>query len=225
MSIERTVLNDRRSNRIARMVVAGTLALAAFVVGRMTAPEGSSDSPVGPARTVSPEVNDPGSSGTSSSFARTRQGAVAAATHSAHVMSSATGDLAAFVDATAAIAAPSWKDDARRLAENTVKFVAERYGPNGSTAFVPVRYRLSAFGGDSAIVNVWGVTLADAGNGQAIDESWVTGTIELVWIDGQWLVTGGNSEVGPTPELLQTEDPVVTSSLAGFKDYSSVPQP
>lgn len=225
MPIERSVLNDRHRNRAGFLAAGAALVLGGFLAGRMSAPQGSSHPPVGPPRTVSPDVSDSGSSGASSSFARTKDGAVAAATHSALVMSSASSDLAAFVDATAAIAAPSWKDDARRLAENTVNFVTERYGPNGSTTFVPVRYRVSAFGVDSATVNVWGVTLAHGGDGRAIDESWVTGTIELMWTEGQWLVTGGSSEVGPTPKLLQTEEPAAASSLAGFKDYSSVPRP
>jgi hypothetical protein len=223
MLSERNVLNDRPRSRTWWLVAMAALAAVVFFAGRATAPGESGEPPAGDALpTPSSSLPPPPSS---QSHPRTPEGAAGAATRFARVMSGATSDRAAFVRATEAIAAPPWRDEARRLAHNGVDFIVERYGPNGESMFVPVRYRILHFSRDEATIEVWGVTLAMGSSVPGIDESWVTGTLELAWIENRWLMAGGDSSVGPTPRLLQTGDPAPISYLEGFREYTRAPQP
>jgi hypothetical protein len=53
-----------------------------------------------------------------------------------------------------------------------------------------------------------------------IEESWITGTINLQWVGSQWKVAGQSSSGGPTPELLRTdEEKTVTEILNEFSEY------
>lgn len=205
-----------------RLLLLAAVALVMFLVGRGTAPEGSQEPlTTGPLPSASSTLPPPSfQSGT-----RTPEGAASAATEFARVMSGATSDRAALVHATEAIAAPAWREEARRLAHNGVDFIVDRYGSDGESTFVPVRYRILEFSPTEATIQVWGVTLAMGSSVTGIDESWVTGTIELAWVEDRWLVAGGDSRVGPTPRLLQTGTPAPISFLDGFKEYRRAPRP
>jgi hypothetical protein len=222
MLSEPNALNDRRRSRTWQLLTIVALAAVLFLAGRATAPGESGEPPVGGGLPTPSSLPPPPSS---PSHPRTPEGAAGAATRFARVMSGATSDQAAFVEATEAIAAPSWRDEARRLAHNGVDFIIERYGPNGESMFVPVRYRILEFSRDEATIEVWGVTLAMGSSVPGIDESWVTGTLELAWVENRWLMAGGDSRVGPTPRLLQTGDPAPISHLEGFREYTRAPQP
>jgi hypothetical protein len=110
-------------------------------------------------------------------------------------------------------------EEAEELAENGLDFLADRYGEGGSFSFVPARYRVTRYSEEAAAVELWGVTLLSGPKIRGIEESWVTGTIELVWIDGDWRVAGQASEAGPTPELLTTEDSRSVDQLDGFEEF------
>jgi hypothetical protein len=121
------------------------------------------------------------------------------------------------------IAAPEWKERARELADNALAFLRDRY-EDGSASFTPVRYRVADYTEDAAVVEIWGVTLISEPKSDGIDESWVTGTIELRWV-GDWRVVGGGSVIGPTPQLLQTREGAATSVLDDFEGYGYAPFP
>lgn len=222
MSIDRSVLNDRRPRRVAYITSVAVVGLAAFIFGRTTAPEAvppSQDAkPAVPSDPGLPTPDDPGVASAS------RSGAVSAATGFARSMGSVRASDEGYVDQIEAIAAPSWRAEARRLAHNGLDFVTNRYGPNGEISFVPIRYRVSRFSRSRATVQVWGVVLSSGPPGR-IDNTWGVSTIELVYLDGEWRARGGASEPGPTPELQESNDFAPVSALEEFSEYGRGPQP
>lgn len=196
------------------------------LVGRTLAPDLGPEQPETSEGTA-PD-GDPGPSGLRNGvpvgYAQSQDGAIAAATAFAKVMSAATADLEAYRLAMETIAAPEWKARARELAISGVRFVRDRYGDQGVLTFVPVRYRVADYSGARARIEIWGVTLGQGPKVEGIEESWVTGAVELTW-SGDWRVTGGTSQSGPTPELLQTEVGAPFSILEGFQEYFGAPTP
>jgi len=158
-------------------------------------------------------------------YERTEAGAVEAATNFTRVMASVPDDADAYLAAAETMAAPDWKDDARRLAQNGLQFLRDRYGSGGAFTFSPLRYRVVEYSNDSATVAVWGVTVASGPKIRGIEESWLTGTLELVWVSNDWRLADQSSRTGPTPELLQTQDGVSVDALEGFQEYSHAPSP
>jgi hypothetical protein len=211
----------RRGDRAWLRFAVGALVLFAlgFVIGRMIAPPGRFQT------SPSPTPSDDGVAA-ASAYPRTEAGAIAAATDFASVMAGVTEDADAYEAALAAVAAPEWKREAQRLAQNTISFVNDRYGNGGTLTFSPVRYRLTSYTADAAVVKLWGVTLASGPKVPGIEESWITGTVNLIWVDGEWRVNGQDSASGPTPELLRGDDDVVPETvLKRFREYEHVPRP
>lgn len=157
-------------------------------------------------------------------YERTEEGAVLAATAFARVMSAASADVDRYRSAMETLAAASWRNRAQELAANGSEFVRDRYGVESSIVFVPIRYRVAEYSADRATIEIWGVTLATGPKVNGMEESWVTGTIQLTWT-GDWRVAGGRSETGPTPELLEAEQSLPFSVLDRFEEYSGAPIP
>ena len=141
-----------------------------------------------------------------SSSPRTRQGAVKAAEAIARIMTGPSGDEVAYREAMESVAANEWVSRAVELAENSIVFVRDRYGVGGSITFEPIRYRLTSYSEDQATVELWGVVLGFGPKIAGVEESWITGTIELAWSVNEWKASGQSSKGGPTPESLRTED-------------------
>ena len=147
-----------------------------------------------------------------------------AATRYGRIMTGPSGDVETYLAEMDALAAPEWTERAAELAANGVDFVEERYGPGGSVEFYPVRYRIESESASEATVEIWGVVLGSGPNVNGIEETWGTGTLELVLVDSEWKVRGQSSVGGPTPELLRTEDAFpVTRILQDFEDYDNAP--
>lgn len=222
MPNEHSVLRERRSRRVAYITSVAVVGLATFILGRMTAPEAVAPSqdakPIVSSDPRLPTSDDPGIASAS------RSGAVASATDFARSMGSVRASDEDYVDEIAAIAAPSWRTEARRLAQNGLNFVTDRYGPRGEITFVPIRYRVSNFSPSQATVQVWGVVLSSRPT-DGIDSTWGVSTIELVYLDGGWRVRGGTSDPGPTPDLKESTDSAPMSALEEFTEYRSGPQP
>lgn len=222
MSTERSVLNDRRSRGVTFVIAVAVVGLATFILGRMTAPDAAvpaqGPSPIVTLDHGSPASDDPGIATAS------RSGAAAAATDFARSMGSVRAYDEDYVEEMEALAAPSWRAEARRLAQNGLDFVRDSYGPRGEISFVPIRYRVSSFSLEQATVHVWGAVLS-SGAADGIDNTWGISTIELVRIDDAWRARRGTSEPGPTPALQASPDSAPISALRGFTEYRSGPQP
>lgn len=212
-----------RGRRIAILLIVLLAVGAGVWIGRASAPEENSppsQSDSGPTAGAREVVN-----GVPVGYERTEEGAVEAATNFARVMASISPDAVSYQRAIQTLAAPDWRDDAEELANSGLSFFSERYGPGGSLTFVPVRYRVSAYSESAATVELWGVSVASGPKINGVEESWVTGIIDLTWINGDWRVSGQQSEAGPTPELLRTEDERVPEGLRGFEEYQHAPAP
>lgn len=206
---------DRDLGRFRLLLAILVLALVviAFVIGRATAPEGELD--------IQERTPDDSALPTATAD---ELSAVDAATRFARIMTGPSDDPAAYIEEMKSIAASQWKARAERLAQNGIEFVTERYGQGGSVELQPVRYRVRSHSPESAVIDIWGVVLGSGPKVNGIEESWVTGTVSLVWVDSQWKVSGQSSKGGPTPELLRTEaEGTVQEVLADFKEYSDAP--
>jgi hypothetical protein len=205
------VPNRRRVLVLSGIAIALAL-LVGILIGRSLAPEED----VAP-----PQTAPPASTPEETDYALTEEGAVEAATEYSKIMASPSADTAAYLNAVSQIAAPEWRERARELAENTISFVEERYGAGGDLEFNPIRYRLRSYSSDEATVDIWGVVLGSGPHVAGIEESWITGTVTLVSIGGEWKLSGQTSKGGPTPELLQTdEDASANLILNQFREYS-----
>lgn len=163
---------------------------------------------------------------TETSHVNSESGAVSAATTFARVMAGPLGDVGAYRKSVEAISAPSWKNRASQLANNTIDFIDGRYGEGGHITFNPVKYRVTSYLGREAEVELWGVALGSGPKISGIEESWITVRLDLIWMDEQWKVEDQSSLGGPTPELLRAEGgPSASIVLEEFKDFTRAPSP
>ena len=196
------------------VAVAAGFVLLAFIAGRFTAPDGSAPLPPPAERGMTSPAADP-----------SEASAVAAATEHARVMASVSGTTASYLEQAVAIAAPDWEDRASELARGAADFIVDRYGSDASVDFEPLRYRVQSHSSESAVVDVWGVVLATGSKVGGIEESWVTGTLDVVWTGSEWKVAGQSSSGGPTPELLRTEDQGTADEILNeFSEYHDAPE-
>lgn len=191
------------------------VAIVAFLIGRAASPD------------VEMNADPPRPTESSEPIAtRDESGAVEAATLYARIMAGPSADSDKYLADMQSIAADEWKSRAEELAHNGSEFVAERYGDDGSVEFQPVRYRVRSFSDQAAVIDIWGVVLASGSKLGGVEESWITGTVNLVWDGSQWKVSGQSSEGGPTPELLRTdENGSIDEVLADFEEYDDASGP
>lgn len=181
-----------------------------FLLGRGTVPEGSDQVPQA--------LPSP------SETSRPVETALEAATRYSRVVTGPSGDVETYLAEVADIAVPDFSERATELATNAVNFVEARYGPGGNIEFYPVRYRVASESATEATVEVWGLALGFGPNIRGIEESWATGTFELLLVDSEWKVAGQRSVAGPTPELLRAEDEFsVIRILEDFQGYEDAP--
>ena len=145
-------------------------------------------------------------------YAKTEEGAVAAATNFTLLTTrDALVEEEALARALQTLAAPAWQDDARSQAETGAKFLSNRYGPGAQIAGAVLRYNVAEFTGDTAVVDLWAVSVATGTKRPTVDEIWSTLTVSLAWVDGDWRVTASASEQGPAPVDLPTRAPSRTA--------------
>lgn len=203
---------DRQSvlkKRSLLTITAVLLLVVGILIGRNLAPSEEGNAHNGPHESGETPLID----------AKSEAGAVALATEFARTLSGAIDDADSYHRLIRGFAAPEWESEAERLAENTLRFVIKRYGEDADLSFAPIRYRVSHFSEDRAVVELWGVTVATGSKIVGIEESWITGRIDLRWLGNRWLVVDQDSQSGPTPELLRSVDEVAPSVLQDFQEY------
>lgn len=195
--------------KIAGGLAAILLVGLGLIIGRTTAPKGD-------------VAAEPSSPSTAPTALRNEAGAVKAATEFVRVLAGPSGDVTSYVTQVQQIAAPQWRSRAKELADNAVQFVEERYGEGGSINFEPLRYRVQSHSVDEATIDIWGVVLGAGPKITGIEESWITGTVDILWTGSQWKVSGQSSKGGPTPELLRTEEDLSAAEILGeFTEYGN----
>jgi hypothetical protein len=219
-------LSRRRGSRVVLLTVLVLLVLGiGILIGRSLEPDRAAPRVVAPS--ASPRITEGSDviNGVAVGYDRSEDGAVAAATTFAGVMSGPSGDVGAYRAAMGTLAAPDWKARADELASNAISFLRSRYGDGGSISFQPIRYKVDHYSDDAATVQLWGVVVATGPKVQRLEESWITGTIRLSWIQDDWRVSGQDSKAGPTPRLLAGQDATPADELNDFQGYGRAPQP
>ena len=160
------------------------------------------------------------------SFARSRHGAVSAAT--AYVGSL---DGRTLLDPTTLrqrltdITSSEARDGLIRAYVAAAKQAREQLGIGTAPEPVvilrtsPVGYRIDRFAPTAATVSIWRVGIVGSGATAEPQQSWRTETVSLVWEDKAWKVAALRSEPGPTPPLPSSAE---TSEAADL--FASLPE-
>lgn len=170
-------------------------------------------------------------------YARTRAGAVAAATAYVKVLSSPLIlDERRRRDALEVLADPRTRQQQLDALETSAPAIAQslRLPPDGTGGTpvllqtIPVRVRVEAFTADTATVSVWQTSLGGTTNGVPVLQRWGTTTVELRWADGDWKQTEVRSSPGPVP-LADDAQPTAASELidkvGDYEEYQYAPGP
>lgn len=215
MNSLRSTNSGQPQRPILLMGIAALVALLLGIwIGRAFAPSQEEASPI-----PSPDARDVGE------YRQTEEGAIAAAAEFSRIIADVSADEDQYRQAIQEIAAPNWASRANELADNTLSFLDERYGSEGTFSFVPARYRMVEFARNAATIDLWGVTLATGPKVAGVEETWITGTLELVWTSTGWRVAGQDSATGPTPELVRSEDEREGNALSDFEEFRHAPTP
>ena len=185
-----------------------------------------------PGEAMPNQVADPGPTdevdGVPVGYARTEEGAVAAATNF-QLLSARDDlfDLDALTVAMQAIAAPSWRSEAKRQAENGYAYIADTYGADADVSTAIVRYKVDDFSEKAATVHLWTVSLASGPKRPNVEEVWAVVTVDLTWVDNDWRVAGVESSVGPAPMDLPSGQPAQSAQtvMKEFHEYEGVQTP
>jgi hypothetical protein len=162
-------------------------------------------------------------------YARTRAGAVAAATnYSAVLAGPLVLEPARYRAAESVIASPpaqarltaegeqaiSAVDDGMRAAAQARHGVVVRY--------TPIAYRVTAYDANGATVSIWGLWLLGEQGLLPTTETWSTRTVLLQWIGGDWKLADASTSPGPTPQAGQqaTATPELPPQLTDFEEYT-----
>ena len=224
---------DTRARR--RLLVAAALMAAMFTVGALLSSIGrpsppdsphADETPSAPRPTVPTGVAGPVAerAGVPVGFGRDEQGAVAAGVAYAVApqrwlyftddeISSALAEIAT------PIAAPRLTDEV----VTDVRLAREQLGTSPGRVWWlvrPLAWRVERYSPDEASVAVWTVTVLSAEGVAAPQTEWITVTVDLAWVDGDWRVDAVRDTPGPTPQTGPKDQPwdagPFDESLAGF---------
>lgn len=196
--------------------------VAGFVIGDYErSPEVSLKPPLSPGPTR--ELN-----GVPVGYARTPEGAVAAATNfSLLAGDDELVDLPSMKRAMRTLAAPSWREEATTQAESGHEYIVGTYGEDADVTVGVIRYDVLDFSRERAAVQLWTVSIASGSKRPEVEEVWAILRIDLLWIDGDWRVEGIESSVGPAPVDVPSGDPgdSATSLMEEFDEFEGAPLP
>ena len=208
----------RGSGRHRSWLALSVAAILLLAIGAVIGARGSSETRTIEAVTVTVSTTEDGSRAVpseptrgidvGSGYARTSQGAAAAATAYVSAL-----DGPALLDAPrlrktlAAIASAESRDALVRAYEEAATQTRQQLGvgtapePVLILRAVPVGYRIDRFTPDAATVSLWRVGIVGSGATVEPQQSWRTETVSLVWERGGWKVASFRSSPGPTPPL------------------------
>jgi hypothetical protein len=174
-------------------------------------------------------------------YARSQQGAVAAAANYSSVLSSAlildTARRRAAIDT---LAAPEAKAGLQKTFDQAVASLRKGLGVTGADAdniqvlmrAHPVGWKVDDYGDGTARVAIWvsGVTgsVGSAGPPVPIREGWGTTTVNLRWVKGDWKLVDSTTVDGPLPIAdvsPPTPAPELVSKASEFKEFTYAPGP
>jgi hypothetical protein len=180
---------------------------------------------VGPARVVD---------GVPVGWARSQQGAVAAATNYASALSGPIVlDPARRRAAIAVIAAPEARAAIQRAYDEAVPLLRKGLKadqPGGGTQVllrsIPVGWRVDRYDGSRAQISIWATGLGGSTSGIPVQEGWGITTVQLRWVSGDWKETSARTVPGPVPvadDSAPTGSADLIGQANGFKEYHYAP--
>jgi len=230
----------KRSTVIAA-TVATVMLVAGIAVTRFTGNDARSDDTAPVAAAVDPTPRPPVVDGTTGptleragldvGFSNDEPGAVAAAVSYATAAQrwlyfSDDEIRAAVAEIATPVAAP-------RMAEDLVLDVSMARDQLGASPgrvwwlVRPLAWRVENFDDDQARVAVWVVTILSAAEVAAPQSEFMTVTVDLAWVDGDWRVDGVRDHPGPTPMTGPQDQPwdalPFDETLAGFTRLDGEP--
>jgi hypothetical protein len=172
-------------------------------------------------------------------YARSRDGAVAAAANYSTVLSSTLIlDDARRRAAIDTLAAPEARRRLQRAFDQAVASIRAGLGmtgPAGDTTQVllratPVGWRVEEYGGGTAKVAIWvtsvGGSLGGARGAVPVREAWGTTTVHLRWVEGDWKQLASSTRDGPVP-IADVAPPSAAAELIdqadNFKEFTYAP--
>jgi hypothetical protein len=190
--------------------------------------------PAGTPAAPTPRAVEPWWSGTAAGgFGRDESGAVAAAlAYSAASQRWLYMGEREVAEAVAQIAAPRSVDDlVAEVVEETGTAQDELAKSNGPVWWWvdPLAWRVEAYSNARASVAVWTVTVLSA-QGVAVPQAeWMTVTVDLEWVEGDWRITAIRDRPGPTPIASPRDEPwdavPFAEALEGFTRMGEEPAP
>jgi hypothetical protein len=251
------------------VLLAGILFLGGLVVGRATMtrdPQATPAATTPPAATTAPPATAATPDGTAAAsaagagaaasravgpsrylegvgvgYARSQEGAVAAAANFTRVLSSdLILDTRRRQAAIAVLAAPEARGRLQRSFDQAVASLRQGLGVTGEAAkdtqvllrATPVGWRVEAYSADSAKVAIWvtsvGGSIGGAQGPVPIREAWGTTTVTLRWAGGDWKQVDSTTVDGPVP-IADVAPPTAAPELLGkaneFKEFTYAPGP
>ena len=174
-------------------------------------------------------------------YARSQEGAVAAAANFTRVLSSDlildTRQRRAAIDV---LAAPEARGRLQRTFDQAVASLRQGLGMTGPAAqdaqvllrATPVGWRVEDYGAGSAKVAIWVTSVGGSTGGATgqvpIREAWGTTTVTLRWVGGDWKQVDSTTVDGPVP-IADVAPPTAAPELLGkaneFKEFTYAPGP
>lgn len=204
----------RPTHRTRRRALAAVLGLTLVVPA--CRPGAAPDGKAGPTPSKPPEVlRGPTrlDGGVPLGFARSQEGAVAAALNYASVLTSQrVVDRKAYTAAIEKITAPESREAELKKAneyldtlENGFHLIAKaELGFAVAIRYAPFTHRVASFDKDNATVRIWGSTVLGIEQEEFPVELWGTTTFKLRWVDDDWRIVEQKQEAATTvPKLLQ----------------------
>jgi hypothetical protein len=176
-------------------------------------------------------------------YARSQQGAVAAAANYTRVLSSdLILDEARRRAAVETLAAPEARARLQRTLDQAVESLRQGLGVAGAAGAggeaqvllraTPVGWRMTQYGDGAATVAIWvmgmGGSIGGADGPVPIREGWGTTTVRLRWVDGDWKQVSSTTVDGPLPIAdvsPPTAAPELVSKASEFKEFTYAPGP
>jgi hypothetical protein len=114
----------------------------------------------------------------------------------------------------AALWVPAKRAEMTASLQRSADYIHTLNGDSTLTRGAIVGYHLESYDGAHATLKTWHVELA-GGRTTGVTSSWSTGTIDLEWMGGRWLLTTtdatGTSTAGPAPDSPLTSAGVVAA--------------
>jgi hypothetical protein len=217
----------RGLHRVATIVLTLGLVITSILFGRMSVPP-PAGSPRLPAQVAgATRMNGDVPVG----YAKTREGAIAAATDYSAVLA---GPLILNPDryraAERVIATPSARDriaaegeQAMAALNDTTRAIsAAARGVRVAVRYTPIAYRVTADDAGRVSVSIWGLWLVGEQGLLPPTETWSTRTVVVVWIGGDWRLADSSISPGPIPQpgqqAAQSSD--LPPQLTNFEEYA-----